>query len=63
MYPQRNPLAGSSDKSKYVGLDKIMGGSRVRELFGKRFLVEDILDYWNKDREAYLEISREYYRY
>ena len=63
MYPKRNPMAGSTESSKYVGLDKIMGGSRVRELFSKRYRVDDILDYWNKDREAYLELAREYYRY
>ena len=40
-----------------------MGGSRVRELFSKRYRVDDILDYWNKDRETYLELAREYYRY
>ena len=62
MYPKRNPMAGSTESSKYVGLDKIMGGSRVRELFSKRYRVDDILDYWNKDREAYLELAREYYR-
>ena len=63
MYPKRSPMAGSTESSKYVGLDKIMGGSRVRELFGRRYRVDDILDYWNKDREAYLELAQEYYRY
>ena len=61
MYPSRSPKL--SDEGKFAMLNKVMGGATVRKLFAKRFRVEDILDYWNKDRDAYLELAHKYYRY
>ena len=61
MYPSRKPFTGEVSSKTMLG--KITGGSKVLELFSKRYKVADILDYWNKDREAYLELSRKYYRY
>lgn len=62
MYPSRRPFA-SQDKSKYAMFDKVMGGSRVRELFSRRNKVADILEYWNKDIGSFRALAREYYRY
>ena len=61
MYPGRQPAFGDGSKSSM--LNKILGDSQILTLFAKRYRVEDILDYWNKDRETYLELAREYYRY
>ena len=62
MYPSRRPFA-SQDQGKYAMFDKVMGGSRVRELFCRRNKVADILDYWNKDIGSFRALAREYYRY
>ena len=61
MYPARKALTGEITSRTMLG--KITGGSKVLELFAKRCKVADILDYWNQDRDAYLELSRKYYRY
>jgi len=61
MYPTRKPLL--SDDSKFAMLDKITGGPQVRHLFAKRCRVEDILDYWNADRDTYRALAEKYFRY
>ena len=35
----------------------------IRERFIRRYLVEDIADYWNKDVEAFRARSAKYYLY
>lgn len=61
MYPTRKPAL--SDDSKFAMLDKISGGPQVRHLFAKRCRVEDILDYWNADRDTYRVLAEKYFRY
>ena len=61
MYPTRKPAL--SDDSKFAMLDKITGGPQVRHLFAKRCRVEDILDYWNADRDTYRALAGKYFRY
>lgn len=61
MYPDRKPMGG--DLTKLASLNKVMGGDKIIPLFTKRYRVEDILPVWNADKEAYLELSRKYYRY
>jgi len=47
-----------------IGLfDKVCGTSFIRTAFGRRYRVEDILDYWNKDADSFRELSRKYYLY
>ena len=43
--------------------DKVCGTKEIRERFIKRYLVEDIADYWNKDVEAFRARSAKYYLY
>ncbi|MCS7054145.1 MAG: DUF1343 domain-containing protein [Ignavibacterium sp.] len=43
--------------------DKVLGTSKIRELFLKRYQVNDILYYLNKDVEKFREISKKYYLY
>ncbi len=62
MYPARRPFA-SQDQGKYAMFDKVMGGSRVRELFGRRNKAADILEYWNKDIGSWRALAQEYFRY
>ena len=44
-------------------LGKVMRCSTALRLFAKRYRVEDMLEFWNKDRDAYLEKARKYHRY
>lgn len=60
LYPDRKPFETASG----VGLfDKVCGTSHIRTEFGKRYMVSDIEDYWNKDAAAFKTISRHYWLY
>jgi uncharacterized protein YbbC (DUF1343 family) len=43
--------------------DKVLGTSKIRELFMKRLKVDDILPYFNKDVENFRSLSKKYYLY
>lgn len=62
LYPEKNPfvMAGSSALSMF---DKVMGTSKIRELFTKRMRYSDIKDYLEKDIEKFKELSKKYYLY
>ena len=62
LYPQYNPfeMAGSSALSMF---DKVMGTSKIREMFTKKMKYNDIKDYLQKDVEKFKEISKKYYMY
>ena len=59
LYPAHNPFPMKKTRM----LDIVCGTDYVRTTFGKRLKVEDILDYWTKDVEAFKELSRNYYLY
>ena len=60
LYPDRKPFETASG----VGLfDKVCGTSFIRAEFGKRYMVSDIEDYWNKDAAAFRALSRRYMLY
>ena len=60
LYPDRKPFETASG----IGLfDKVCGTSHIRTEFGKRYMVSDIEDYWNKDAAAFKTISRHYWLY
>ena len=61
MYPSHKPAL--ADDSKFAMFDKITGGPEIRHLFSKRYRVEDIVDYWNADRDDYRAMAEKYYRY
>ena len=43
--------------------DKVCGSKEIRERFIKRYRVEDMIDYWNKDVEIFRTRSAKYYLY
>ena len=43
--------------------DKVVGSRQIRALFGKRYRVEDMIDYWNKDVEAFKQKKERYHLY
>lgn len=62
LYPEHNPFK-MADRSALKMFDKVMGTSKVRELFVKRMKYDDIQDYLEKDVEKFKEISKKYYIY
>ncbi|MBQ2164403.1 MAG: DUF1343 domain-containing protein, partial [Muribaculaceae bacterium] len=48
---------------RYAMFDKVCGTKEIRERFTKRYRVEDIVDYFNKDTEAFKAKSSKYYLY
>lgn len=60
LYPDRKPFETATG----VGLfDKVCGSDYIRKTFGQRYRVSDIINFWNKDRDSFLELSRKYYLY
>lgn len=43
--------------------DKVCGTDQIRKLFTKNYKVADMIDYWNKDVEAFKAKSAKYYLY
>ena len=43
--------------------DKVMGTDQIRLRFSKNYQVADIVDYFNKDVEAFKKTSSKYYLY
>lgn len=61
LYPGHDPFKDS--KSRLAMFDKVCGTDYFRTHFEKRFMVEDIRDYWNKDSEPFKKRSQKYYLY
>ncbi len=61
LYPDRNPFALSKGRNNMF--DKVCGTDYVRTAFAKRLKVEDIVDYWSKDVEAFRILSQKYWLY
>lgn len=59
LYPEHNPYDGKANRTH----DIVCGTDYVRNTFGQNFKVSDIIDYWNKDVQAFKSLSRKYYLY
>jgi len=53
----------SENEGRFDMFDKVLGTSKIRELFMQRLKVEDILPYLNKDVENFRKLSKKYYLY
>lgn len=62
LYPNYNPFE-MADKQNLNMFDKVLGTSKIREMFTKRMRYEDIKDYLEKDIEKFRETSKKYYLY
>ena len=62
MYPDVK-LFEQNEKRGWGMFDKVCGTKEIRERFVKRYRVEDIADYWNKDAESFRLRSAKYYLY
>ena len=59
LWPSHNPYPLAKTRM----LDIVCGTDYVRVNFGKRLKAADIVDYWNKDTEAFKALSQKYYLY
>ena len=57
----RNIIA--ENQGRFDMFDKVLGTSRIRELFMQNLKVVDILPYLNKDVDNFRMLSRKYYLY
>ena len=62
LYPENNPF-NMTEESNLNMFDKVLGTSKIRELFTKEMKYNDIKDYLEKDVETFKEISKKYYIY
>lgn len=61
LYPDRNPFDHS--EHRHAMFDRVVGTSKVRELFTERMMFEDIEAFLNKDIESFRKFSEQYYLY
>ena len=60
LYPDKRPFETAAG----VGLfDKVCGSDYIRKTFGQRYRVSDIIGWWQKDAEAFRDLSSAYYLY
>lgn len=62
LYPNHKAFA-SATQARLDMFDKVTGSPKIRTLFSRSYRVEDILPYWNKDRENFRTISGKYHLY
>ena len=62
LYPEHKTFDHAKQK-RYNMFDKVSGSNFIREEFSKRHRVEDIIEYWNKDVDAFKRLSSKYYIY
>lgn len=60
LYPGRNLIIEGRNDDMF---DKVLGTSKIREMFVKNQKVSDIRDYLNKDVESFRKLSQKYYLY
>ena len=62
MYPDK-PFFEEANPGRFRMFDIVCGTGYMRETFPKRYMWEDVRDYWNKDIDAYRDRSSKYYLY
>lgn len=53
----------NADQKRFNMFDKVCGTDYIRKTFTRNYRVADIIDYWNKDVEAWRQLSSKYYLY
>ena len=61
MYPNKQLF--EQNPKRYSMFDKVCGSKEIRERFCKRYRVDDIRDYFNKDASEFKARSQRYYLY
>ena len=60
LYPDKKAFEINSG---YGLFDKVCGTDFIRTEFSKRYLFDDIKDYWRKDEDTFRALSQKYYMY
>ena len=63
MYPDHKAFELEGVEKRFNMFDKVCGSDQIRLRFTKNYNVADIIDYWNKDVEAFKARSAKYYLY
>lgn len=63
MYPDHKAFELEGAEKRFGMFDKVCGSDQIRLRFTKNYRVADIIDYWNKDAEAFKAKSAKYYLY
>jgi len=63
MYPDRRVMDRPEAANRFNMFDKVVGSKQIRRLFTPRHRVADMLDYWNKDVDAFRAASSKYHIY
>ena len=63
MYPEKKAFELEGAEKRFNMFDKVCGSDQIRLRFTKNYKVDDILDYWNKDIDAFKAKSAKYYLY
>ena len=61
--PANKDIFELAKESRKKMFDLVMGTSKIRELFTKRYMVDDITSYLNKGINSFRELSKKYYMY
>lgn len=62
MYPAQKAFDAVTPQRLNM-FDKVCGSKQIRSLFSRRYRVEDMAGYWNKDADAFRESTRKYRLY
>lgn len=62
LYPDHKAMETCNPK-RFSMFDKVCGSFEIRRRFSVNHSVADIIDYWNKDVEAFRQTSSKYYLY
>lgn len=62
MYPD-HAVFGNSPEGRFSMFDKVTGSDYIRKNLSKRHKFSDIKDYWYKDVDTFIQLSKKYYRY
>ena len=62
MYPDHLAF-DEAFKARFNMFDKVCGTDKIRKMMSKNYKVADIIDYWNKDADAFRLASSRYYLY
>lgn len=54
---------GNADPKRFDMFDKVSGSKEIRRRFSENHKVADIIDYWNKDADAFKQRSAKYHLY
>lgn len=62
LYPDR-AVFDHADQGRFNMFDKVSGSKEIRQRFSQRNRWEDVSEYWNKDAEAFCQLSKRYHLY